>query len=193
MAVAKLNARPGGRTARVTQKVEQVTAQILVERGYSGLTFKEVAQVAGVSRSTLYRKWPNRAAMALDAVRQIVRTRVVFKDTGSFEGDLRAILQRIATFIVSPEGQAVLLATIDMQQSGEALYDDGLSWSERVEDVMPLFERAVERGELASDVDAEVVFAMVAGTLYFRLIVMRQQPDKAWIERVLKRVSSILS
>lgn len=93
--------RSGGRTARITRKVEEVIVQILLEKGYDGLTFKEVAESAGVNRSTLCRRWPNRAAMVLAAIKRIVQTHVVFEDTGSLIGDLRAVLRRIGSFIRS--------------------------------------------------------------------------------------------
>jgi len=74
---------------------------------------------------------------------------------------------------------------LDMQQKGEFEFDDGMSWAERVKDVMPLFDRAIERGELPIGFDSEAAFAMVAGALYFRLMVMRGELDTAWVDRVL--------
>ena len=184
--------RPGGRTARVTERINEVTLQILEEKGYDGLTFKEVAESAEVNRSTLYRRWPSRAALVLEVIQKLVVENVVFEDTGSLTGDLRAVLKRIGTFISSPTGQNVLLAGLDMQQKGELDFDDGMSWAERAEDVLPLFHRAAERGEIPADLDAEGAFAMVAGAMYFRLIVMRANLDDEWIERVLALFSNLI-
>lgn len=181
----KVRTRPGGRTARVGRKLEEVTVQLLIERGYAGWGYKEVAETAGVNRSTLYRRWPNRAAMVLSAIRRLVRDRVVFEDTGSLKGDLRAHLIAIGSFIHSSVGKNVLIATLEMQQTGEATFDDGLSWKELSHQILPIFERAAARGELADNFDVEAAFSMLSGALHFRTIVMRCAPDAEWVDRIL--------
>lgn len=185
--------RPGGRNARVGRKVEEVTVQLLIDRGYDGWSYKEVAQTAGVHRSTLYRRWPSRSAMVLAAIRRVVRDHVVFEDTGSLVGDLRAHLLKIGAFIDSGVGKNVVIATLDMQQKGELTFDDGLSWAELSQHILPIFERAAARGELPDQFDSEGAFAMLSGSLYFRLIVMRKSPDVGWVERILALFSRQLS
>ena len=182
--------RPGGRTARVGRRVEEVTAQLLAERGYDGWSYKEVAEAAGVNRSTLYRRWPNRAAMVLSAIRRVLRGHVVFEDTGSLLGDLRVHLLEIGAFFDSAAGKNVLIATLDLLQKGELKFDDGLSWGELGRDILPMFERASARGELPDNFDAEAAFAMLSGALHFRLIVMRGATDAAWVDRILELFSS---
>ena len=181
--------RPGGRTARVGRKVEQATVQLLAERGYDGWSYKEVAEAAGVNRSTLYRRWPNRSAMVLAAIRRAVLTHVVFEDTGSLMGDLRSALLKIGDFVGSGIGKNVMIAVLNMQQKGELTFDDGLSWTERAQDILPVFERATARGELPEKFDAEGAFAMLSGAMYFRVIVMRKTPDAIWAERILAQFS----
>lgn len=61
-------------------------------------------------------------------------------------------------------------------------------WSERLAAVDPLFEQAIARGEIASDIDREAVFSALAGAVYFRLIVSGQRGNDAWIRRVLDAV-----
>jgi hypothetical protein len=61
-------------------------------------------------------------------------------------------------------------------------------WSERLAAVDPLFEQAIARGEIASDIDREAVFGALAGAVYFRLIVSGQRGNDAWIRRVLDAV-----
>lgn len=183
--------RPGGRTARVGRKVEEVTVQLLIERGYDGWSYKEVAEAAGVNRSTLYRRWPNRASMVLAAMRRLVRSQLIFEDTGSLMGDLRSHLLNIGAFIDSSVGKNVVIATLDMQQKGELTFNDGLSWAELAENILPIFERATARGELPEEFDAEGAFAMLSGAIQFRIIVMRETPDAAWVDRILALFSNL--
>lgn len=182
----KVRTRPGGRTARVGRKVEEVTVHLLSEKGYDGLSYKEVAEAAGVNRSTLYRRWPSRAAMVLSAIRRIVGNHVLFEDTDSLLNDLRVHLLGMGDFLDSNVGKNVLIATLDMQHKGELTFDDGLSWAELSQNILPIFERATERGELPDNFDAEGAFAMLSGALHFRVIVMRGRADSAWVDRILK-------
>lgn len=184
--------RPGGRTARVGRKVEEVAAQLLIDRGYDGWSYKEVAEAAGVNRSTLHRRWPNRAAMVLAAMRRVVRTRVVFEDTGSVIGDLRAHLIGIGEFLDSDVGKNLIIATLDMRQKGELTFNDGLSWTELSQEILPIFERATARGEFPEDFDVESAFAMLSGAMHFRMIVMRNPPDDEWVDRILSLFSSLI-
>lgn len=179
--------RPGGRTARNSRKVEEVTAKLMMERGYSGWSFKEVADAAGVSRSTLYRRWPSRAAMVLAAIDRIVKKYVMFEDNGSLKEDLRATLEKISAFLTSGVGETVIIALLDLQKSGELPTNHAVSWTVASPYVLAMFERAQERGELPVDFDAEANFAMIAGALYYALIGMDgKPPDLAWVDRVIE-------
>ena len=73
--------------------------------------------------------------MVLAAMRRIVRTRVVFEDTGSLMGDLRAHLIGIGEFLDSDVGKNVLISTLDMRQKGELTFTDGLSWTALAQEI----------------------------------------------------------
>ena len=177
--------RPGGRTARIGRKVEQVVVQLMTERGYSDWSFKEVAEAAGVNRSTLYRRWPNRAALVLAAIRRIIITYVVLEDTGSLKGDLRVALLKITDVLSSQYGEALVMAVLDLQQKGELPINHVVSWTVGAPHVLAMFERAKARGDIPDDFDAEATFGMLAGALYYRMIGMGETPDEAWVDRIM--------
>ena len=175
--------RPGGRTAEVTQRVFAATMDLLVVGGFESVTFQEVAERAGVGRATLYRRWPNPAALAADAIRATAAEQIVIPDTGSLRGDLALILNDIARFLSAPVGKAALVAGLTLNPAETV--QDGTSWTARWSQVRPIFVRAAARGELAEGSAPEVVFAALAGALYFRLLVMNLPVDAAWAEQVL--------
>lgn len=131
--------------------------------------------------------------MVLGAMQRIVRTRVLFEDTGTLMGDLRAHLICIGEFLESDAGKNVLISTLDMRQKGELSFNDGLSWTELSQEILPIFERADARGELPDGFDVEAAFAMLSGAVHFRMIVMRDAPDAAWVDRVLALFSNQLT
>lgn len=151
--------------------------------GYRSLSFATVAKEANVNRATLYRRFRTRAELALYAIRQSIRELIVFEDQGSLRADLRHALDQISSLISGPLGTTFLTALLEIQH--DERFDSGLDWEERFKDVAPVFDRAMARGEISGDLDREAAFAMLAGALYFRVIVMGTAIDNAWIERTL--------
>jgi AcrR family transcriptional regulator len=179
--------RPGGRNADVTRAIFTATTGLLVDGGYRAVTFQQVAALAGVGRATLYRRWPTTADLIGEAIRASAAELIVMPNLGSLRDDLRYLLREIAEFIASPIGRAALTAGLAAESTDVAVTRDA-HWTARWFDVRPIFERAVHRGELAASVDAEVWFAMSAGAIYFRKIVMDHAVDQSWIDRIVDQL-----
>lgn len=176
--------RPGGRTQRHTQAIFDSTLGLLAANGYAALTFNEIADAAGVSRSTLYRRWPTRAELVLDAIFASLEQRIVPPDTGTFSGDLRATLRQIGEYLDTPLGAAVLVASIEIEIS-TAAGPPTARWETRLADLDPMFDRAIARGEVPADFDSQASFALASGSIYFRRIFMSQAIDEQWLDRVM--------
>ena len=177
--------RPGGRTSDVTRRLFAATLAILEEQGYGALAFVDVAERSGVARTTIYRRWTSRAALALDAIESSVADNIDMHDTGSFAGDLTNALTQIGRFIESPGGRAAILASFEMAGGPEA--DERASlWLHRRDQVVGLYDRAVARGEIDDTVDPDLAFSRVAGSIYFRAIVMGSPITPEWIDAVVR-------
>ena len=178
--------RPGGRTAEHTRRITDATLDLLLDGGLGAVTFQAVAERADVGRATMYRRWPTPAHLVVDAIRSVAADRIEIADTGTLLGDLTAVLAQIGEFIISPVGRAAVIAGL---QIGPTELDDApTSWSQRWEQVAPIFERAVARGEITADIDAEATFAASAGAVYFRVQVMGRRIDDVWISRTLATI-----
>lgn len=79
----------------------------LAEVGYAGLTMERVAERAAASKASVYRRWPSRMELALDAVRSLVPDPDAPPDTGTLRGDLLALMQIMAALLAGPAGEAV--------------------------------------------------------------------------------------
>ena len=157
--------------------VDAIHAAVLgevAERGYAAATYDGVAQRAGTSKPVLYRRWPTKAQMVLDAVVTAHPGMVVPEDTGSLAGDLRAFLDAVRASIEASGRRTVLglLADLDADSGaavGELLFARGTDLLD------PLVTRARGRGEIGdTPVPAAVVLLpldlarhelLVAGTL----------------------------
>lgn len=177
--------RPGGRTLEHSQRIFECVLKILSTEGYAALSFQTVAEMAEVSRSTLYRRWPTRADMVLDTIAESIFGGIKVADTGSLEGDMKATLTRMAAVLNSPAGHGALAAVAEIDRGADFAAQRRALWDRRFADFAPLFARARERKEIGKAFDAEAALAMIAGSLYYRVLVMGRDIEKAWIARVL--------
>ena len=181
--------RPGGRTAEVTKRINEAVLALLVEGGIEACTFQNVAARAGVERSTLYRRNPDRWPTILNAIIDLAERETAVFGTGAFKTDLHATLVNLARVLRSPLGPG-LIEVAGALQSGVAPGQAERFWRSRQKHLAPMFEAAIERGELPEDVDRDELFAMAAGPVYFRTFISAQPYDDQWIMKLVGRVCS---
>lgn len=179
--------RPGGRTADVTRRINSAMLELLAEGGLEACTFQNVASRAGIERSTLYRRNPDRWPTIVDAIIELAKQETAAFDTGSFRTDLEATLLNLAKVLESPLG-APLMEVAGALQSGVAPGQAERFWESREQQLAPMFDAAIGRGELPADVDRDELFAMAAGPVYFRKYIASKPLTDAWVHRVAAQV-----
>ena len=120
----------------------------LVESGYPGLTMDRVAQRAGTNKNTIYRRWPNRAALGLAAYRRLVERELGPPDTGQLREDVLTVLRAMNRDLDTPKANIIrgLLAGAaddpELAAEIQELIAEGGSgmW-------LTILDRAVARGE----------------------------------------------
>ncbi|MEU4321054.1 TetR/AcrR family transcriptional regulator [Nocardia fluminea] len=168
--------RPGGRTARIrTQVLDAVTAE-LAEHGYDGLSMDAVAARAGVHRATVYRRWQDVGGLLADLFDAASNQQWDPRDTGSLHGDLAALNHEIQdSFTREPSlAMALIAASFRSEEAARALRR---LWDERYTQSEIIVERAIQRGELPSDVDAQALLIAATAPLYHHLVLLRTPPD----------------
>jgi len=178
--------RPGGRTAEVTHHIHDAILDLLVEGGVQACTFSAVAERAGIERSTLYRRFPDRWEAIIDALMAFAAKDVMPDLGGSFAHDLGSILRKLRDAIESPLGPAVLAVGIELQ-SGSGDYPRAY-FDRRMTQLEPMFDAAIARGELAPDVDREALFTFAAGPIYFRKFIAARPVDDSFIDHIVDNV-----
>jgi AcrR family transcriptional regulator len=133
---------------------------------------EEVAARAGVGKATVYRRWPSRGALALDAFMAEFRSQLTLPNTGTLRGDLLAALRAWSRAVTKTRAGRMLAGLIAEAQRDPKL---ALAWRERVFEPLraqhkALVERAVRRGEIPPGTDADVVLDLVFGAAYHRLL-----------------------
>lgn len=175
--------RPGGRTADVTRRINKAVIELLAEGGVEACTFQNLASRAGVERSTLYRRDPELWPTIIGAIIEFAEQETAAFDTGSFRSDLAATLGNLARVLSGPLG-APLIEIAGALQSGAAPGQAERFWESRRQHLAPMFDAAIERGELPADVDRDGLFSMAAGPLYFRRFIASQPLTEEWVQSV---------
>ncbi|MEU6015724.1 TetR/AcrR family transcriptional regulator [Streptomyces sp. NPDC047515] len=171
--------RPGGRTARTRAAVRDAVLTGLAEHGYPGLSVEYVAEHSGVHKTTLYRRWGNLEGLVADALDLTGEDDWTPPDTGSLEGDLRALAHTTADAFTDPAAAAAptafIAAAFQSQRAAEALTTFYVNRFARCED---LVARAVARGELDRRTDAGALVRAVTSPLFLRLFITREPIDE---------------
>jgi AcrR family transcriptional regulator len=136
------------RGAELEQAILRAAAEELTESGYAGMTMDRVARRAGTNKNTIYRRWPNRAALGIAAYRQLAADTTRAPDTGELRGDVLELLRGANRTWSSPLGgilRALLAGARDdpelLAQIQESSADAGSGVWQTV------LARAVARGE----------------------------------------------
>ncbi len=163
--------------------------RLLADVGYGALTMDAVASEAGVGKATIYRRWRTKQDLVVDTISELNRAEATPVDTGSLEGDLRAMLRQMVSMIKGPTGAATLslLSTIPHQPALAQAFQDGplAVWRQSFQVV---WSRAEQRGEVRSDVADSVVAEATSALLVQRWLLTRRPVDEAFADEVLDKV-----
>ncbi|WP_159846734.1 TetR/AcrR family transcriptional regulator [Nocardia sp. CY41] len=175
--------RTGGRSARVREAVLTATLDQVAEHGIEGLTVGDVAARAGVALTTIYRRWGTRTALIAEAVTELAAAANPAPDTGTLRGDLQQLAEQISHLISRPGIARLVGTTIALSADPEVAAARHRFWEDRFQQSSRVIARAVERGELAEDVDPREVLETLSAPLYFRLLVADAALDDAFLVR----------
>jgi AcrR family transcriptional regulator len=161
------------RSERARQAILEAASELLLARGLSAVSMDAVAERAGVSKATIYRWWPTKETLALDALyTEWAAARPHPRDTGSLRGDLLSLLRPWARLAGSrPYGRVVaaLLTEAQTDPVFAAEYRERFVEPRR-QQAREIFRRAIERGEIPPDTKVEVALDLLYGPLYHRLL-----------------------
>jgi len=153
-------------------QILETTLAVLEEKGYSDLTVDEVAERTKVAKTTIYRRWASKGALVAAAVATRV-TPFIPPDTGTLEGDLLAVATR-AYAILSGDLGRIFAGLIGESQLDPDLREILLtSTRQRRQIYEAVVKRGHDRGELAKDIDVELLVDMLVGAMWNRMLITR--------------------
>jgi AcrR family transcriptional regulator len=179
------------RSKQVEGAILRAAAQLLDEHGPEAMTIEDVAALAGAGKASVYRRWPTKGLLALDAFLADFLASQPPPDTGTFEDDLIAALRAwVRTVRKTATGRALVWLVAQAQHEPEL----AVAWTTRVVEPIRtqhrrIVEHAIARGEIPRGSDSDVIIDMLYGPAYHRLL----QGHLPLTDSFVKRVAAVIT
>ncbi len=168
------------------QRILDSTYALLGAGAPEAVGIDQIAQAANVGKQTIYRWWPSKHAVIIDALLEHSIRDTPFKDTGDARADLRNHMRGVIRLFQSPSGSVIRTVL------GEAPSDPGVGqdfidrfWQPRRDLSTAFLLRAIERGQVRADVDLEAALDAIYSPLWTRLIIGYGPVDYRLVDNVL--------
>ncbi|NSX53892.1 TetR/AcrR family transcriptional regulator [Parasulfitobacter algicola] len=152
---------------------------VLEREGYAATTIERIAAQAGVAKQTIYRWWKGKAPLFMEVLARKANQSVQLPDTGSFQGDLTALLTGTFAAVsttLRPLMRALAVELLQDEEFAGAMRD--VFVQRRRANVRALVQQAIGRSELPVDTDVELVCDLVFGIMWYRLMFDHAPLDK---------------
>lgn len=177
------------RSEETRRAILEATRQLLGEVGYTRLTLTEVAARAGAGKATVYRWWPTKGDLVLEAAWDRIDIGVV-PDTGTTRADLRIAVRQLVRTFSDSLASVVIFAAISTAE-----HDPYMARAFRKRHVYPwrasaaeALERGIARGDLPAGTDVRFLLDVVVGTVFQRTLVLKEPDVEGLTEKVLALV-----
>ncbi|HEX8818038.1 MAG TPA: TetR/AcrR family transcriptional regulator C-terminal ligand-binding domain-containing protein [Terriglobales bacterium] len=183
----RLPGRPRSEQAR--RAIFRSTLKLLRRSSFPDLTIESIAADANVGKATVYRWWPNKGALVVDAFASSAEDELHFPDTGSVYRDLTLQMAQFLGILRSQRGK-IVAALLGGGQSDPELLE---AFRERFlrprrQEAYNTLRRAIERGELPASLDLDVLLDTLYGAIYMRLVIQHDELSEAFTTEICRLV-----
>jgi AcrR family transcriptional regulator len=177
--------RPPGRprSEQAHLAILRSTLKLLGANGFPDFTIEAVAAQANVGKATVYRRWPNKAALITDAFAYSTTKKLKFPDTGSVRTDMNRQMRQVIKIFRSPRGRilSAILAAGQSDRSVIAAFRERFMRPRRQEAYATL-RRGIRRGELRKDLDLDLLLDSLYGPIYMRFFIRHDTLTPAFVD-----------
>ncbi len=161
--------RPRDEVAR--SRILEAALEVLESTSFINATTDAIAERAGASKATIYRWWPNKAAVFIEALREATAQELPFPDTGDLAEDVRLQLRNFVKLLTGPRGKTFKAFLAAAQSDTEVAEAFRRLWIKpRREQTKAVLKRHQVAGRLSEKADLETVLDLLYGPFYFRLL-----------------------
>jgi AcrR family transcriptional regulator len=168
----KINGEVSHRKTGAGGRVLATAAEILRRDGYSRLTIERVAAESGVAKTTIYRRWPTKAALCMELYLEVAGRELQDPDTGNIASDLRHICNMVVRLqtrtVAGPAFIGLIAEALSNPESSASFLAEFAQ--RRRELTRRVLKRAIHRGEIRAETDVDLVIDTLGGATTFRLL-----------------------
>ncbi|GCE31587.1 putative transcriptional regulator, TetR family protein [Dictyobacter alpinus] len=177
------------------KRVERSKAKVLAEtyrqlalNGISGVTIEGISRHSGIPKTTIYRHWPSRSALLIDACSRFGSVPEV-PDVGSLQGDMRALLIDLAERLQTANWNSVYPSIIDAAERDSVIASMQTAMQKSFMTPFEIvIERARARGEISSRQSTDDLVAILVGPLFYQRWFSKQKIDSSFIDTIIDLV-----
>ena len=171
--------RPPGRPRSEQSRLAILRSTLMLLRqqgGFPDLSIEAIAADANVSKATVYRWWPNKAALVADAFSTSAEDELRFPDTGSVQSDMSLQMRRLIRIFRSKRGKVVAALLAGGQSDPELIeaFRERFLWPRRRQAYKTL-QRGIDRGELLRNSNLDLILDMLYGPIYMRFLIRHDE------------------
>ncbi len=185
------HSRPPGRPRceHSKQAILRSTLKLLRRRGFVQLSIEAIAADAGVGKATVYRWWPNKGALVVDAFASSIEDELHFPDCGSLYDDVSLQMNQYIGVLNSGRGHMVAQILAAGQSDPELLEAFRARFLRpRRQEAYRMLRRAIDRGELPGNLDLDLVLDTLYGAIYMRFLIRHDELSEHYITQVCRMV-----
>jgi len=183
--------RPPGRprSENARQAILRSTIKLLRKSSFSDLSIEAIASDARVGKATVYRWWPNKGALVVDAFAASTEDELHFPDSGSVYRDMAHQMNKFLGVLRSPRG-CIVRAILGAGQSDRELLEEFRKrlLRPRRQEAYQTLRRGIERGELPRALDLDLVLDILYGAIYMRFLIRHDELSESYVEEVCRLV-----
>src|SRR5271166_6388935 len=183
----RLPGRPRSEHSRLA--ILRSTLHLLQRTSFPELTIEAIAADAGVGKTTVYRWWPNKGALVVDAFASLTENKLHFPDTGSVYRDMSLQMNQFLEILRTRRGRMVA-SLLGAGQSDPELLE---AFRERFlrprrQEAYKTLRRGIERGELPGNLDLDLVLDTLYGAIYMRFLIRHDELSESYVYQVCRLV-----
>ncbi|MCP2343375.1 TetR/AcrR family transcriptional regulator [Actinomadura rupiterrae] len=182
-------ANPRYRSESSHKAILDAALRLCLEQGFAKTSVDAIAKEAGVGKQTIYRWWPSKAAVLVEAIDRHAAPTTTFRDTGDIQADLRAQMHAVAEFFQSPQSSTyreVIGAAQSDPAAAQAILERLVK--PRVEDCRHRLELARQQGQIRPDAALDDIVELLYAPLYYRLLLETRPITTDHVEAILTLV-----
>jgi AcrR family transcriptional regulator len=183
--------RPPGRprSENARQAILRSTVRLLRKSTFDQLSIEAIAADARVGKATVYRWWPSKGALVVDAFALSTEDELHFPDSGSVYRDMSFQMNRFLGVLNSPRG-CIVRAILGAGQSDYDLLEEFRKrlLRPRRQEAYETLRRGIERGELPANIDLDLVLDSLYGAIYMRFLIRHDKLTEDYVDEVCRMV-----